>query len=688
MAAGRRMRLAGFAAAFILLSPWALAGTEPPVNLGQIEVTGTRSPLPAFDTPTSVSILSGNDISFGPPGFNLAQSLARVPGLVAQNRQSYAQDLQLSSRGFGARASFGVRDIRLLVDGIPASSPAGQGETDTFDLAIADRIEVLRGPFSTLYGNASGGVIQIFTKDGPPRPTLSATLFTGSYGTRVEHLEGGGTDGALNYIVDLGHFGTDGWRQHSAAQRDNAHAKLTYELGENSSLTLLMNAENQAYALDPSSLNRAQIEQDPRQAVANVFKFNSGETHRARRGGIVWRQQFDSHDQLYAVAWLGSRRVVQFLPFAGSGANSGGAVVDLHDRSGGGDVHWTRDGDVGGHSYAVVFGADYQRLHDARKGFVNDNGTEGALRRNEDDVSSETGEYVQGHIEFEPWRLFAGARHTRVSFDSDDHYINPVNPDDSGSRDFTRTDPVAGVVYEVNPLLNVYANYGIGFTTPTFDELAYKPNGQTGFNQTLDPSTSRNYEIGVKARPAGDTRLTFALYNIDTDDEIIVAASLNGRTSYENGGSTRRRGAELTFEAPLGGAFATYVAYSYLNAVFTGARLDGNVLPGVPRQTIYAELSWHYDPLDFETAINAQWRDKVFADSANSVVADSYAVVNLRAGFRQQAGSWRLYEYGSINNILDRRYVGAVVVESGNGRYFEPAPGRNYMVGVSISYIF
>ncbi|HET6726340.1 MAG TPA: TonB-dependent receptor [Gammaproteobacteria bacterium] len=683
----RMLRVGALVAPCWLLVGHAVAG-EQPTDLGRIEVTGTRAPRPVFDTPTSMTVLTSDDIAFGPPGFGLAQSLARVPGLVAQNRGSYAQDLQISSRGFGARASFGVRGIRLLIDGIPATTPAGQGETDIFDLAIADRIEVLRGPFATLYGNASGGVIQIFTKDGPPQPTLTAETMIGSYGTDIERLEGGGTSGDWNYIVDLSHFQTNGYREHSAAERDHARAKLRYALGKDSSLTLLLNVENQPYAFDPSGLNRAQLKENPRHAVDRVFQFGAGESHYHRQGGIVWRQRIDANNQFYVMGWLGSRRVLQFLPFSGDDALSGGAVIELHNRAGGGDVHWTHRGHAGPYPYGVTAGADYQRLHEARRGFVNDNGIKGALRRNEADVSAQTGEYLQGHIVLQPWRLFAGMRHSRVTFDSDDHYITAVNPDDSGSQSFTRTNPVAGVVYEVNGALNFYANYGVGFQTPTFAELAYRPGQSAGLNMALEPSTSRNYEIGLKSLPWAGTRLTLALFNIETDNEIVVAEADNGRTSYQNAGSTRRRGAEFTLDAPLGGGFSTYVAYSYLQALFTGARLDGNVLPGVPRQTVFGELSWQYDPLGFEAAVNAQWRGDVYVDSANSEAADSYLVVNLRAGFQQQVGNLRLHEYARLDNVLDRRYVGAVIVGSGNGRYYEPAPARNYLIGVSVSYIF
>lgn len=657
-------------------------------TLSTVVVTATQTPEPEFYTPTAVSVIASGDVVNGPPGVSLAQTLARVPGLVAQNRQSYAQDLQISSRGFGARASFGVRGIRLLIDGVPASGPDGQGETDMFDLASIQRIEVLRGPFSALYGNASGGVIQVFTKDGPPQPTLTGETMFGSYGTRIRHMEFGGTSGKLNYMLDGTHFETHGYREHSAARRDNFMGKFTYDLGKDSSLMLLVNGEDQPHALDPSSLNAEQVKVDPTQAVDNVFRFNAGEKHRDVRSGLVWRQQVDANDRLYVMGWTGHRRVLQFLPFGGGDPLGGGAVVDLHNRMGGGDVHWTREGSIGASEYTVTGGASHQRLHEKRRGYVNDDGAAGDLRRHEDDVSTQSAVYAQGQIVLAPWRLFAGVRRTRVRIDSHDHYITTLNPDDSGVQVFSRTTPVVGVLYQASPSLNLYANYGAGFQTPALAELAYKPGGGTGFNRALMPSTSHNYEIGFKARPRNRAQISLALYDIKTADEIVVAGSQNGRTSFDNAGRTRRIGTELSFDSPLGGGFAAYAAYTWLKATFTGARLDGNRLPGVPRQTLYAELNWKYDPLGFNAAVDTQWRGKVFVDSANSQAAAGYAVVNLRAGFHQAVGAWRLEEYAHVNNVFDRRYVGAVVVESGNGRFYGPAPERNYLVGASVTYAF
>jgi len=671
--------------------PAAQAQAAVPADSGQqtlptIVVTATRLRQPDFDVPAAVGVVTRDQIVDAAPAVSLVQSLARVPGVVAQDRQSYAQDAQISIRGFGSRASFGVRGIRLLVDGIPVSRPDGQGQTDAFDLATAERIEILRGPFSALYGNAAGGVIQIFTRDGPPRPTFGVSMLVGSYGTVTQRLDAGGTVGDVNYVVDGTHFRTDGYRRHSAAERNNLRAKFRYDLGKDASLTVLFNGENQPHAEDPSGLTRQQARDDPRFAVPGVYTFGAGESHRDRQLGLVYEQQLGQDDQVHVTGYGGTRRVVQFLRFSGSSANGGGAVVDLDDDSRGGGARWI-------HSFSaatpldLIVGIEYDRLHELRKGWVNAGGREGGLRRNEDDVSSQTGEYVQAEWKPGRWRLDVGLRHSGVKFGSDDHYVTADDPDDSGSRRFTSTDPVAGVLYRVSPHLNVYANYGQGFETPTLSEFAYRSDGQAGFNESLRPSRSRDYEAGLKGAWER-AKFDLAIFRITTVDDIIVAASNDGRDSYDNATSTRRHGLELSITQALPAGFDAYLAYTWLQARFGGGPFDGKYMPGVPRQTVYGALDWRYRPFGFSTSLSAAWRDRVYVDNQNVGAAASRAVLNYRLGFEQHAARWHFREFASINNLLDRRYIGAVVVNASNGRSYQPAPGRNITLGVSASYAF
>lgn len=686
--------LAAFGTAAIALPSLAAAQSngapqaQAPQSLPTVVVTGTRIPEPEFDVPASITVVTSNEIRPGPPGTNLAQTLARVPGLVAQNRQSLAQDLQLSLRGFGARASFGVTGVRLMVDGLPYSDPDGQGETDPFDLAAAQRIEVLRGPFSVLYGNAAGGVIQIFTKDGPAQPEVGAGVMAGSNGTLVKQLDAGGTVGRVNYMANVSWFQTDGYRQHSAAKRDHLYTKFRYQPNDSASLTFIFNAENQPFAEDPSALNAQQVAEDPRQAVSRVFQFGSGEFHRHREGGVVYRQKLGDSDQLQATAWLGSRRVVQFLPFSGDAPLSGGAVVDLDNNADGGSARWTHDATAAGFPLTLTAGFDYQRLHERRKGFVNDDGHKGALARDEDDLLSRLGEYVQARWSLGRWQLVGGVRHSRVRFEVRDHFITTIDPDDSGSQDFSKSTGFASVLYQLVPSVNLYVSYGRGFQTPSFAELAYRPDGTSGLNFNIKPSTSDNYEAGLKADFGRAGKLRLALYKIDTANEIVTAASANGRSTFRNAGSTTRKGVELSLQNDLGAGFHGYLGLTWLQADFASGPFAGKRLPGVPRTTLYGALDWTYAPLGFYALASAQLRTRVFVNDENAQAAASYGVADVEAGFRQQAAGWRFKEFAQVNNLFNRHYVGAVVVDATNGRFFEPEPNRNWLLGVNATYSF
>src|SRR4051812_3029155 len=184
-----------------------------------ITVSTTRLPQAGYDLPAAIDAVDSHAIREDNPQVNLSESLNRVPGINVQNRQNYAQDLQVSSRGFGARATFGAAGVRLIADGIPATRPDGQGQAATFDLASADRIEVLRGPFSYLYGNSSGGVVQVFTADGVGAPTVDLSGYLGSYDMRKLNLRVGGDAGGVNYIPHVFPPATGGQPPHHQAGR-------------------------------------------------------------------------------------------------------------------------------------------------------------------------------------------------------------------------------------------------------------------------------------------------------------------------------------------------------------------------------------------------------------------------------------------------------------------------------------
>lgn len=668
--------------------------TPNPVLLPAVTVSATREERDSFDLPVSIDSLDQRTIREANPQVNLSEPLNRIPGVVVQNRQNYAQDLQISSRGFGARASFGVRGLRLIADGIPATMPDGQGQAASFNLSSAQRIEVLRGPFSSLYGNAAGGVIQIFTADAPPEPELSVSALAGSYGTTRTGTQFGGQFGQVNALVDASRFDTDGYRDHSAARRDHLNAKLKMPVAAGTA-TLIINALDQPETQDPLGLDRNQVAANPRQADPSATQFNTRKSVSQNQAGLVYDLALSSRDKLQARIYLGDRQVTQFLAFQGNTALSAGGVVDLDRGYGGAGVRFTRDTVLAEAPFSISAGIDYDRMSERRRGFVNNFGVAGVLRRDEDDTVSSTDFYAQAEWQFAPrWNLLAGVRHSRVSFESKDYFIVGTNPDDSGSVHYTRTTPVTGAVFKLAPTINLYGNIGKGFETPTFAELAYRPGNATGLNFALRPSDSLHRELGVKALIGAASRFNAAIYRIDVDDEIVVSSSTGGRTVFKNAAQTRREGLELMWQSRFARGFEAAFSYTVLDARFTqpftstSTVTAGNKLPGVPASSLYGELVWREPASGFHSGVEVRRNGKVYVDDANSESAPAYTVFNLRAGFEQRGKNWRLSEFVRIDNISDRRYIGSVIVAATANRYYEPAPGRNFVLGIQATANF
>lgn len=677
----------------VAIAPAAPAADE--VTFDPVVVTATRQAQRSFDLPASIDTIDRQAIEQGQPMINLSETLVRVPGIVAQNRQNFAQDLQISSRGFGARAAFGVRGVRLYQDDIPATMPDGQGQTGSFQLLSTERIEVLRGPFSALYGNASGGVISVFTESGREPAALAINAAGGSFGTWNVGTKLNGAAGTFGYVAAINRFATDGFRDHSAAERTLAVAKLSLAASERTRLVILGTSQDQPESQDPLGLTRAQWEADPRQADPAATLFDTRKTVRQQQLGVRVDHALSDATSLRATGYGGHRDVRQYLAFSGIGPTSSGGVTDLDRDYAGASVKVFHRARWFGTPVTFAAGVDYDRQDERRRGYVNDNGRLGELRRDEDDVVRNTDVYAQLEWRFLPsFSLTAGVRSSDVDFRSNDAYVTAANPDDSGSAAYRKTTPLAGLMYNASDSLNLYATYGEGFETPTFAELAYRPGG-SGLNLGLRAATSRALEIGAKARFAGQ-RLNAAAFAIDTDDEIVIDAATGGRTTFRNAGSTRRRGFELAWDAELAPGLTAHAALTYLHAEFADAFTSGSPpvtipagtrLPGVPARTAYAELAWTPPAVRWlSLAIEAQHVGRISVNDRNSDAAPAYTVANLRIAAEHRRGDLRFSAFVRINNLADRDYVGAVIVGDTNGRYFEPAPGRNGFAGAAVEW--
>lgn len=697
------------------LEAGAQAPTEPAEagerTLRTIVVTPTPGVAQeAFDTPASVDVVQGEQLRNAQLQVNLSEPLVRIPGVVAFNRQNYAQDLQISVRGFGARSTFGVRGIRLFTDGIPATAPDGQGQVSHFDLGSADRLEVLRGPFSALYGNSSGGVISLFTADGGPQEVLEAGTAFGADGVRRQHARFSGEEGAWNWNVGATHFETDGFRDHSAAERNGFNGKVRLQATQATRVTFVLNAVDMPDVQDPLGLERADWEANPRQVAGPAIEFNTRKSVDQVQGGIIVDHAIDDVHALKLTTWRGRRGTEQFqaIPVGPQLAPThSGGVIDLQREYGGIDGQWTAKTRAGGGMLSFTAGLTADELEEERRGYRNFVGTtlgvRGELRRNEENRVRSFDQYAQAQWQGERISLTGGLRHSVVRFESRDRFIDPPNGDDSGSARYEATTPVLGIVYHVNDRLNVYASAGKGFETPTFNELSYRPFQQPGLNFALRPAKSRQYEIGVKAEPARDWRVNAALFQANTSDEISVLSNTRGRTTFQNVGKTRRQGFELVVDGQFSPAWSTYAALTYLDARFRTPFLTcaaagcaaadtpvaaGNRIPGIPRVTAYAEVAWKHRPWGLETALEARHVGSIPVNDRNTDAAPAATVFNLRVSLLQRRDRWTFREFLRLDNIADRNYVGSVIVNDGNGRFFEPAPGRTWLLGVSASYAF
>ncbi|HCI6147780.1 TonB-dependent receptor PqqU [Klebsiella quasipneumoniae] len=669
-------------------------------------VTAAPTTVSELDTPAAVSVVNGDEMRQAAPRVNLSESLGAVPGLQVQNRQNYAQDLQLSIRGFGSRSTYGVRGLRIYVDGIPATMPDGQGQTSNIDIGSVDTLEVLRGPFSALYGNSSGGVINVTSQTGTQPPTVEASSYYGSFGTwhygmKATGAVGDGSHaGDVDYTVSTNRFTTHGYRDHSGARKNLANARLGVRINDVSKLTLLLNSVD-IKANDAGGLTADEWRDNPRQSPRGD-QYNTRKDTRQTQAGLRYERQLSDQDDLSVMMYAGERETTQYqsIPRAPQLKPShAGGVIDLTRHYQGIDTRLTHRGELLV-PVTLTAGLDYENMSERRKGYENfvmvngapQYGEQGALRRNERNLMWNVDPYLQTQWQLtDKLSLDAGVRYSSVWFDSNDYYITPGNGDDSGDASYHKWLPAGSLKYALTDAWNVYLSAGRGFETPTINELSYRADNQSGLNFGLKPSTNDTVEIGSKTR-IGNGLLTAALFQTDTDNEIVVDSSSGGRTSYKNAGKTRRQGMELGLDQQFGESWRLKAAWTWLDATYRtnvcgDASCNGNRIPGIARNIGYA--SFGYQPEQgWYAGSDIRYMSDIMANDENTAKAPSWTVVGLTTGYKWSYGRMDMDLFGRVDNLFDREYVGSVIVNESNGRYYEPAPGRNYGIGLNLAWRF
>ncbi|WP_186435083.1 TonB-dependent receptor family protein [Rheinheimera sediminis] len=602
-----------------------------------------------------------------------------IPGIQADSRANYAQDSRLSARGFGSRSSFGIRGIRLLQDGIPLSSPDGQGQLSSVLLDQLESVEVLTGPLAVLYGNAAGGVVALQSRW--PTENLASVQLSHSQFARQQLLSGALVQGKHALSISLKNAELQSPRQHSNAKKQQAQWLWQSAFDNELKLQLRYDWSYDPLLQDPLGLTLQEWQNDPRQTAANALRFNTRKFSKQQQWSLNLSQQLEQQSWRLA-AWAGQRDVGQYLGFDGVAPTSAGGVVDLSRPYQGLDASYSWQ--LG--QLRLTAGASLEQSTDKRRGYVNNQGVQGDLRRNEEGEVQSVDLYSRFVWDLTPdWQLSGGVRHSELDFDVTDFYITAQNPDDSGSTSFNKISAALAVNFAQSEHLSWYLSTGRGFETPTFTEMAYQTDG-VGLNLGLQASTNQQWELGNKWLQH-NWRSSAAVFLVKSENELVVDRSIGGRTSYRNASETKRTGVELSALWFASAAWQHQWTLTQLNAVFQQGELDGNWLPGVARQQAQWQISWMpQQSSDLTVQLTTLYRSKVATSDQNQLFAPASTVYHLKLMAESSLADLALKYWLGVDNLTDKNYVGAVVVNQANGRAFEPALPRSVSMGLNLSF--
>ena len=642
----------------------------------------TRLSTSQQDATLAVTVLNQDQLQRGQQQLSLNESLDFVPGLYALNSQNFSQDLRVAIRGFGARSAFGIRGIRVMVDGLPESTPDGQAQVDNIDLGILHRAEVIRGPSSGLYGNAAGGVISLQTNPIPEDFELNSRLSFGSNGFQRYQVGIGNRDSTWGYSIYGSHTRFEGYRQNSAVENSFFNAKLAYLADTNSTITFLLNYFNSPRSEDPGGINLQDAQADRTQAREANVNFQSGERVQQGRMGLIWDKNLGRQHQIQAKTYVLFRDFQNALPFGNGG------IVDLDRVYAGLGLNYSFQGTLGENLYRLKAGIDIDQQTDDRLRFNNEAGDLGDKTFDQEERFTSTGAYILQDLVADRWRFHLGTRFDAVRLRAQDRFVS--NGNQSGEIDYNRFNPMGGISFQVNRRLSTYLQVSTSFETPTLSELSANPTGEGGFNGDLSPQRTVNYEWGLRGVLFPKFYFDIAAFYIDIENELVPfeLEDFPGRTFFRNAGVSERLGVELSMNYRLSEALSfmatytrsefTYQSYQTPDDIF-----DGNRLPALPQHM--GLLGVNLDlPNGFFAKSWLRWNSDVFADDANETQVDGYAILNARIGYEQDLGTWTLSPFFGVNNLLGTEYFDNIRINAFGRRYYEPAPVATVFGGLSL----
>jgi iron complex outermembrane receptor protein len=644
------------------------------ITLKEVALEAPKLKTSRFKMPSSISSLNLIPLQGFQQQLSLQEYLRAVPGLFSLNSNNYAQDLRLSIRGFGSRAAFGIRGVKLIVDGIPETTPDGQGQVDNLPLGILRQLEVLRGPSASLYGNAAGGVVYLNTLDSLQGETIIFRATMGSYAYQNYQLTtqiGGKKTTAL---VHLNRTTTDGFRKFSGLEQNIFNAKIKHELSSRSRVSFQMNYTNSPKAEDPGGLKLEETEVDFMQARGRNVEYNTFEKIDQFKIGFRWEQQWGSHWDLDSYAFYSFRDFYGKLPF------ENGGIIDLFRNYYGLGTRLTYKETQEQFTHRWQLGIENSSQRDQRERFLNLKGNQGDSVFSQEERFGNFGVSLLDELQWEKVLIRTGLRY--------DYQTLGVNTD-TDNQEYTVLNPSIGLSYAIAKNQRVFVNFSTSFETPTLSELSANPSGEEGLNLDLNPSKAINYELGWKCQTALAYFEATSFY-IQSSNEILPyeLEDFPGRSFYRNVGATIRYGLELAatlqwnqwaFQASL-----TQAQYQF-DQENEADILDGKSLPGIPNSQLFFQLDYT-SQADWKWVLSGEHIGSFYADNTNSVEIKSFQKVQFQAQ-KTLSLSWSEFDFfGGINNLFNTTYFDNIRLNAFGGRFYEPAPGRNFFFGTRFTF--
>ncbi|HKT58528.1 MAG TPA: TonB-dependent receptor [Gemmatimonadales bacterium] len=665
-------------------------------ELPELNVTVTRTTEPLARVPFATAVLDRTALQRGQQTVGIDEALSNIPGVVVANRYNFSLDQRISIRGFGSRSNFGIRGLKVLVDGVPQTLPDGQSQLTNVDFGDLERAEVLRGASSSLYGNASGGVISLETERAAPGPFAQRVRFQGGSGERNDdgfykwQSWTSGRMGAASGTLSISQFKADGFRQHSAAETRQLNAGVDYVFSGSTLGTLRLSLADNPEAQNPGALTLAEYRANPDSAAATNIRRGADKDVQQQQLSLGLKH-FDAAGNEYDVTVFGVLRDLANPLAAPPDINPGptaGTYVTIDRTVGGLRLSGSRKLGTVATAPRLVAGADLQRLRDVRANFVSNAGAKtDQVFLDQREMVTELGPF--GQLQWSPREellLSAGARYDWVRFSVLDAYFGD-GTDDSGDRTMSSVSGNIGASWAFGDRFVPYVNVSTSFETPTTTELANQPSGAGGFNPNLGPQRAVNYEVGARGQPAPGVSYSVALFLGRITDAIVQVGEIGGRAFFGNTGKTHNDGAEVGLTVTPTTGLTLSGAYTYARYRFASGQFDGNRLPGVP------EHYWRFGlrttlPRGFFLDADHTISTSLVADDANTIFVDAWGagVTNSRLGWQGDVGSLQLGPFLGVNNLWDRQYVGSVTLNGIGGRVFEPAPRRVVYLGMEIGY--